>query len=279
MSDPQPTPARKANPAAVLIGFAVLAVGEGIVLWQAGVFDGFRLQPEVISTIGPEVDHLFYLILGITGIAFALTFSLLLYFLVRYRARPGGQAVHTHGSHKLELAWTLVPGLILFFLAVYQVDTWGKMKFPGRFPDERQAYVVQVLGRQFEWRFRHAGADGEFGTADDVTKLGELHIPVDTIIVVQLRTLDVVHSFWLPNARIKQDLLPSQTIRQWFEIVKTGNFQISCAELCGVGHTKMAGRLIVHPKEDFGRWLQERKREQGDHVPELDPYWRYWPQG
>jgi cytochrome c oxidase subunit 2 len=276
MNEPQPESTPKSSPAAALIGFAVLLVGEGIILWQAGVFKDFHLQPEVISTIGPEVDHLFHLILWITGIAFVLTLSLLVYFMVRYRARPGQKAVHTHGSHKLELAWTFVPGLILIFLAVYQVDTWGQMKFPSEFPDETKAYNVQVLGRQFEWRFRHAGEDGEFGTADDVTKLGELHIPVHTKIFVHLRTLDVLHSFWLPNARIKQDLLPGRTIKQWFEIVKTGDFQISCAELCGIGHTKMGGRLIVHTKKDFRRWLKERKQEQGDHLPEMDPYWKHW---
>ncbi len=273
-----PPPPAKPKPGAVVIGFLVLLVGEILVLSNAGVkFPD--IQPRNIGTFH-IVDTLFYVILAVTGFFFFLTQGLLVYFLLRYRARPGGKAVHTHGSHALELAWTFIPGLILFALAVFQTGSWGSMKYTREFPDEKDAVVIQVFAKQFEWHFRYAGADGVFGTADDVTKLADMHVPVNRDIIVKLRTRDVLHSFWLPNVRVKQDLLPGLTIPQWFHVTETGtDFEIVCAELCGIGHTTMRGRLIVETEAEFQAWLKKQHETMGDHDPEEDSMWKYWQEG
>jgi cytochrome c oxidase subunit 2 len=193
--------------------------------------------------------------------------------VLRYRARPGEKAKHTHGSHTLEMVWTFIPGVILFGLAIFQTSTWKEIKFKQSLPDSKEAFHVQVLGKQFEWLFRYPGADGKFGTDDDIYSNAELHVPVNRKVIVHLQTLDVLHSFWLPNVRLKQDLLPGRTIPQWFECVKTGTFTIVCAELCGSGHTKMGGHLIVDTPEKTEEWL--RTREPGADSQSMKS-WKEW---
>lgn len=268
----------KAKPGAVVIGFLVLLVGQVLILWNAGVTLPTVL-PKNIGTFH-HVDSLFWLIMGITGFFFLLTEGLLIYFCLRFRARQGeGKGVHTHGSHGLELAWTFIPGAILFGLAVIQTSAWGDMKYKGNFPDEKDAVVIQVLAKQFEWNTRYHGPDGKFGTADDVTKRGELHIPVDRDIIVKLRTRDVLHSFWLPNVRVKQDLVPGLTIPAWFHVTETGEFEIVCAELCGLGHTTMRGVLVVQTAAEYEAWLEKQREVYGEHDPENnleDKMWKDW---
>jgi len=272
---PAPVPERKAPPGAVLIGFLVLLVGEILILSHSGISIP-SVMPENISTYGRDVDNLFYVILGLTGFFFFLTEGLLVYFLLRYRARPGEKAKHTHGSHTLEMVWSVVPGVILFGLAIYQTGTWKQIKLKDALTKEEQASAlhVHVLGKQFEWHFRYAGADGKFGTEDDVASNAEMHVPVNRKVIVHLRTMDVLHSFWLPHVRLKQDLLPGQTIRQWFEATKTGTYSVVCAELCGTAHTKMGGRLIVESQQEFDAWIA-KKAEQGMD-PFASKYWKTW---
>jgi len=260
-----------------VIGFLVLLGGMLLVVWQSGLLGKLPpILPEGISTYSGAVDGLFYVILAITGFFFLLTEGLLVYFILRYRARDGGKAVHTHGSHKLELAWTFVPGVILFGLAVFQTGTWGDIKFQSRFPNDPDALHVRVLGRQFEWWFWYPGRDGDFRTGDDVISLAELHVPANRNVIVHLQTMDVLHSFWLPNVRLKQDLLSGQTIRQWFQCVRTGKFPIVCAELCGTGHTKMGGTLTVETEEAFDAWLAHMQAEFGPHDAARHPYLKHW---
>ena len=277
----QETKSHAGRPGAVLIGFLVLLIGEFIILSQAGI--GLpEILPKPISTYAKSIDNLFYLILAVTGFFFLLTEGLLIYFLVRFRAKPGGKPRHTHGHHGLEMAWTLIPGTILFLLAVLQTGVWGDVKYKSQMPKEEDCLVVQVLGKQFEWHFRYAGPDGEFGTNDDVGSR-HLHVPVDTDVMVKLHTIDVLHSFWLPNARLKQDLLPGKTIPQWFNLTELGKYEVVCAELCGQGHTKMKSNLFVQTQEEFDAWIARKYEEQGNEFNlEEDPnleVWRHWPMG
>jgi cytochrome c oxidase subunit 2 len=292
----------------------------------------FRLSPENISTYGGEVDSLYQVILWLTVATFVITEAVLLYFLFRFRAKPGGRAVHTHGSHKLEVAWTTVPAVILVWLAFYQFGTWSRIKIA--MPDPSEGLVVQVMAKQFEWHFRYAGPDGTFGTNDDI-QTQALHVPVNTKVTLLLRTQDVLHSFFVPSLRLKQDTVPGLTIRQWFEATKTTEdmrpswkaheesmralhrkrleaeaqsvakesgvaatqvteatldaliaerasrrtYEIACAELCGLGHTRMRGELHVHTKDEFFKWLDgvyvADVREFG--VKEDAPIAMYWP--
>lgn len=283
MSDSAPPqePRRGPKPGAVVIGFLVLIVGEILILLNSGVSMP-EIVPEGISTYAGDIDLLFNVILWITLFFFVLTEGLLVYFMLKYRARPGAKSKHEHGNHALELAWTFIPGLILFCLAVFQTGTWGDVKFKGSMPadDDPNAVVVQVLALQFEWNFRYPGPDREFGTEDDIIKRGELHVPAGRPIIVKLQTKDVLHSFWLPNVRLKQDLLPGQTIKQWFEILPResypATYSVVCAELCGNLHTTMKGSLVVHDDPGFDAWLTETKKKVGPHIPQDHDIWKFW---
>ena len=122
--------------------------------------------------------------------------------------------------------------------------------------------LVEVKGRQFEWRMRYAGKDRVIGTQDDIFTVNELHLPVGEEAVIAIKSEDVLHSFFLPNARVKQDLVPGMKQFVWFRPLKTGVFDIVCAELCGWGHYKMKGRMTVESRSDFDAWLEEAEAAQ-----------------
>jgi cytochrome c oxidase subunit 2 len=127
---------------------------------------------------------------------------------------------------------------------------------------------VEVVARQFEWRLRYPGRDGMLGTRDDLFLTNDLHLPVDEDILIQLKSMDVLHSFFLPNMRIKQDAVPGMKIPVWFKAKETGQFDIVCAELCGWGHYKMKGRITIESREDFNRWLDDQYARQQATQPE-----------
>ena len=213
--------------------------------------------PENIAAGRDDIDFLFKLILIITGIAFVLVQGVLVYFLYRYRYREGEKAIYAHGHWRLELAWTFFPALILFALAVYQRGPWLELKQD--FPSEDEAMVVELAPEQFEWNVRYPGPDGAFDTADDiVAPKNEFHVPVNQPVIVLLRAKDVIHSFYVPALRIKQDAVPGMTTRAWFQAAKPGRYEIACAELCGLGHYRMRAFLVVETAEEFEAWLQEK---------------------
>jgi cytochrome c oxidase subunit 2 len=209
--------------------------------------------PENVSTYGRDIDWLFHLIYYITGITFILVSVTLVAFLVMYRDRPGRKARYTHGSTPLEIAWTIVPALILVVLTFLSLPAWSKIKMQMPQTD----VVVQVNAKQFNWQVTYPGADGKFGTADDKTFLDEMHVPVSKPIRVNLKSQDVIHSFFVPQFRIKQDAVPGREIGAWFDATKPGKYEWPCAELCGFGHSGMRGWIYVHTAEDYAKWAAE----------------------
>ncbi len=209
--------------------------------------------PENVSTYGADVDWLFHLIYYITGVTFVLVAVAMIAFLIRYRARPGRRATYTHGNTALELTWTVVPALILVILTFLSLPAWSRIKV--RIPDSD--LQIRVTAKQFNWEVTYPGPDGRFDTEDDKTFDNEMHVPVGKPVVVHLRSKDVIHSFFIPSFRFKQDAVPGRDIRQWFEIVKVGKYEAPCAELCGFGHSGMKGWVFVHSPEDYEKWLAE----------------------
>jgi cytochrome c oxidase subunit 2 len=213
--------------------------------------------PENVSTYGGSIDSLFSLIFYITSGAFILTQGTLLYFLIRYRRRDGRKAAYIHGDRPREAAWTMVPLLIVLALDVWidyrGAETWAMVK--GRAPASE--IQVRITSKQFNWEVLYPGPDGRFGTADDLQLENELHVPVNKVVQVGLRSKDVIHSFFLPNLRLKQDCLPGREIQAWFEATKPGRYELPCAELCGFGHSGMRGWLTVHPDTEYTRWVSE----------------------
>lgn len=209
---------------------------------------------ENISTFGDQVDSLYLVVLVVTGVAFFLVEGILIYFLISYRHREGRRARYTHGNQRLEILWTVIPGLMLFGLAVYQYGAWTRIKIDR--PNEADSVVLALEAQQFEWYPIYPGPDGQLGTDDDIeAPVNQLHVPVNKPVIIHLTARDILHSFFVPVLRLKQDAVPGTIIQVWFEATKTGEYEIVCAELCGLGHYRMRGLLIVEDETEFQTWL------------------------
>jgi len=211
--------------------------------------------PENVSTFGPEIDRLFYVIYYVTGATFFIVQITLLVFLFIYRHRDGRRATYTHGNTSLEIAWTIAPAILLVILAFVSRSVWAEIK--QRVPPSDMQ--VQVTAKQFNWEVAYPGPDGKLGTDDDFTVDNDVHIPVNKTIRVQLKSRDVIQSFFIPQARFKQDAVPGHEIPVWFKITKPGKYEIPCAELCGFGHSGMRGWLYVQSQEEYEAWARENK--------------------
>jgi cytochrome c oxidase subunit 2 len=241
------------------IRVAFAALGAAAVPSLASALPFWLRLPENVSTYGGKIDDLFYLILWITGVIFIFVELLLLFFLFRYRHREGRVPRYTHGSNRLEVIWTIVPAVICVVLALLSRRSWAEIK--QNMP--QGAMNVEVTAEQFAWNIRYPGPDGKLETADDVVTLNQLHFPVGRPLIVTLRSKDVIHSFFLPEFRVKQDAVPGMTTRIWLEATRVGQWEIACAELCGLGHYRMKGFVTVETPEEFERWLAETAREAG----------------
>jgi cytochrome c oxidase subunit 2 len=175
-----------------------------------------RWLPENISTFGQGVDNLFTLIYWITLVAFVLVMATLITFLIKYRHREGHRAEYIEGSTKLEIIWTAATTVIVFGLAMLSYPQWNKIKLPSEFP-ENPDVVVQVRGEQFNWYMIYPGPDDKLGTDDDLELENHLHVPANKIVHIHLTAKDVIHSFFVPQLRLKQDALPGRSINVWFD--------------------------------------------------------------
>lgn len=209
--------------------------------------------PEDVSSYGPQIDRLFAVIYYVTGVTFFIVQITLLLFVVLYRYRPNRRATYTHGNTALEIAWTIAPAILLVILAFVSRNTWAEIK--QRIPPTD--FVVQVTAKQFNWELAYPGPDGKIGTDDDFTMDNDLHVPVNKTVRLMLKSRDVIHSFFIPNLRFKQDLVPGHEIPAWFKALKPGKYEIPCAELCGFGHSGMKGWLFVHTQEEYDAWARE----------------------
>jgi len=212
--------------------------------------------PENVSTYGVEIDRLFYFIYYLTGVTFVGVQVVLLVFLFRYRAKDDGRrATYTHGNTTLEIVWTIIPSVILGGLALAGSTTWADIK--SRQPPTN--FFLEVTAKQFNWEVRYPGLDGQIGTEDDYVVDNDFHVPVHKVVRIQLKSRDVIHSFFVPKLRLKQDAVPGREIPVWFEATKVGKYEVPCAELCGFGHSGMKGWLFVDSPEDYAKWAAEKK--------------------
>ncbi len=208
--------------------------------------------PDGATSVAGRIDDLFYIILWITLASLVLVLVLLGVFLVRYRERAGRTAVYSHGNMRLEVLWTIIPAVIVIALAFASRGLWAEITM--EMPSADKSLVVEVRPRQFQWDIAYAGADGTFGTADDITTVNQLHVPAGRDVLLKMSSQDVIHSFFVPEFRIKQDAVPGIVTQMWFNVPEPGHFEIACAELCGLGHYRMRGYLTVHAPADFDAW-------------------------
>jgi cytochrome c oxidase subunit 2 len=220
------------------------------------------------------IDTAIFWTLLVTGIVFIVTNLLLAWFSYRFADAPGARAAYWHDNPRLEWTWTLVTAAILAVFLFKALGLWAKVNAAA--PDD--ALVVEVTGQQFAWNVRYTGKDGRLGrtdhtqasqenpiglvkedpaSADDVLLLNQLYLPQGRPVRVQLRSMDVLHSFFLPHFRVKQDAVPGMNTHTWFTPTQTGDFEIACAEHCGLGHYRMRGQVHVVPAADFEARLAE----------------------
>lgn len=216
------------------------------------------ILPEGVTTYAGSIDRIYYLILIITVLAFLIVEIALIVFLVRYRARPGRRAHYTHGNTRVEVIWTVIPAVVILMIGIMSGRVWGQIK--GRNAMPADALTIGVMARQFEWNITYPGDDGRLGTADDFLIRNQLHIPADRPVVLMLEAEDAIHSFFVPEFRVKQDAVPGMRIPVWFEVTSPGEYEIACAELCGIGHYRMRGVVTVHSASDYDDWLAQAGR-------------------
>ena len=215
------------------------------------------LLPTDVSTFGGGVDHVFWLIFWIVGSWFVVAEGVLLYSVIRHRKSAGASAMYLRGSTARQLAWVLIPALVVLCLDLgidrAGASAWDRIKDAPPGGD----VIVRITAKQFNWNFTYPGPDGKFGTADDVTSENDLHVPVGKVVRFELRSEDVIHSFFVPDMRLKQDVVPGRTIPGWFEATRAGTYEIACSELCGFGHYSMHGNVIVQTPAKYASWVRE----------------------
>jgi cytochrome c oxidase subunit II len=232
--------------------------------------------PIDVSEHGRVIDGLFMFILWLTGIIFIITEVALFLFMWKYDARTNRETTKfTHGSHTLEVVWTILPAVTLLFIAIYQMNAWAdaKMRRPdlGTLADGTKVVTAEITGRQFNWDVRYPGEDGKLHTLDDVVRVdGDIHFPSGEEVLLVIKSADVLHSLFLPNLRMKQDVVPGMEQYMWFKSKREGKYDIVCAELCGWGHFKMKARATFESRDKYDAWLKQKSEEHGErHAPEV----------
>jgi cytochrome c oxidase subunit 2 len=222
-----------------------------VLLWLSSI--PRWLWPPATSTFAAEIDALFLMIALVVGLWLAATLAVLGWLLWKANGRGRGRV--PFAAEAREIRWIVVAAVGVF-VSDLAIELRGQRlweQLVSAAPPN--ALAIRVEARQFAWTVLHPGPDGELGTADDIELQNELHVPVGQAVEVRLRSRDVVHSFFLPTVRLKQDVLPGTEVRRWFVPTEVGTFPIACAELCGFGHYRMGGRLVVHAASDYREWL------------------------
>ena len=265
------------------MGVALLIVLWAIALGSAYFFIAHDWWlPAAASAQAATVDRDLFLTFAIFGVLFLAAQLALGLFVWRYRVRPASPPhAHSDGNTTLELAWTLVAALVFLGMSFYGYSSWAERRLQ---PASANALQVEVTGAQFQWYFRYPGPDGKFGRTrtelqdpatgnplglddtdpeaqDDVVS-AVLMLPEQREVAVLLRSHDVIHSFFIPEMRVKQDAVPGLMISTHFTPTVSGDYELACAELCGLGHYRMRAPVRVLPAAEFDGWLSSRRAEQ-----------------
>ncbi|HKS74282.1 MAG TPA: cytochrome c oxidase subunit II [Terriglobales bacterium] len=205
------------------------------------MFDTFPLWPVKASTMAGNVDALFVFLLLLSALMSLAIFTMIIVFAVRFRKRPGVQAEQIEGSTPLELTWSIVPLGIFMMIFV-----WGAVIYFQERTPPRGATEVYVVAKQWMWKLQHQEGQRE---------INQLHIPVGRDVKMIMTSQDVIHSFYVPAFRIKQDVLPGRYTTAWFRATKPGTYHLFCAEYCGTQHSGMIGDVVVMEPAQYQAWL------------------------
>ncbi len=212
--------------------------------------------PDAASEQAGIIDSVYWLVTVICVAIFAIVAGVAVYAIYKFRARPDdlddGSPIHGHTG--LEIVWTLVPTALVTLIAVYSGVALAKAE---SLPDDGGHRVVHVTAEQFSWSFEYPDVELESG---DPLRTGELVLPVDQAVEFLITSKDVLHSFWVPEWRMKQDAVKGVTTRTVVEPTKIGTYEVICTELCGLGHAIMRSQARVLSTEDFEAWVAEQRR-------------------
>jgi len=207
------------------------------------------------STYSGQIDFLFDVIFVLVGVPFLIASGLLFYFIVKFKKREGTPGQYITGEeheHKKWIHRAHVPILVFdVIIVVIAVNVWYTIKQD--LPE--QEATIRVIAQQWAWTFEHPGPDNVLGTADDIATVNELRVARDTLYHFKLESVDVLHNFSVPVFRLKQDAIPGRVITGWFEPTMEGEFDIQCAEICGIGHGLMPARIVIESKEQHAAWV------------------------
>jgi len=205
------------------------------------MFDNFPLWPQRASSMAGNVDALFIFLLILSGMMTLLIFTALVYFAARYRHRKGVLAEQIEGSTPLELTWTIIP--LGVFMVIF---AWGAVVYFQQRTPPRDATEVYVVAKQWMWKLEHAEGQRE---------INSLHVPVGRDVKLILTSQDVIHSFFVPEFRIKQDVVPGRYTVAWFRATKPGSYHLFCTQYCGTQHSGMIGSIEVMEPAQYEAWM------------------------
>jgi len=216
------------------------------------------LQPPAASSIAEGVDHLYFVLSGITAFFTVLIFSIIFVFMIKYRRRSEDErSAETHTPLIVELTWTIIPSLICAVLFVWSASLYVQNGRPPASSTE-----VFVIGKQWMWHLQHTEGPRE---------INELHVPVGVPIKLTMTSQDVIHDFYIPAFRVKKDVLPGRFTSLWFQPTEVGTYHLFCAQYCGTNHSEMIGWVYVMTPTDYAAWLAggektESLAQQGDRL-------------
>ena len=210
---------------------------------------------EQASTYAADIDNIILLVGVLVGFWTIAAEGVFFWLIWRFRAKPGVKSEYLTGSEKKIKRWITWPHALVLvcdvFIIIGSIQVWYRVK--QQLPDAES--TVRVIGQQWSWTFQHPGPDNELDTTDDIFTVDELHVEVDRLYHFRLESRDVLHSFSVPVFRIKQDAIPGRVITGWFEANQTGEHDVQCAEICGIGHGAMAARIHIEDADQHAAWI------------------------
>jgi cytochrome c oxidase subunit 2 len=194
------------------------------------------------SSFAPAVDHLFDTLLALCTLVVIGVFTVMIVFCVKYRRGTAAERTPARSHLGVELTWTLVPFVLFMGIFGWSVHLWLRLRTP-----PKDAQPVYVVAKQWMWKVQHPGGQRE---------IDQLHVPVGQPIRLVMTSQDVIHSFYVPAFRVKQDVLPDRYTQLWFTATRAGTYHLFCAEFCGTDHSRMRGAVVAMAPADYARWLQ-----------------------
>lgn len=268
----------------IIIGFGFLA----FVVWQMITWDHLLLPP-ASSVHGAEIDGLMKVSMTLILVVFFALTPMLFYFAYKYRGKKENTAYFFAHNNKLEIAWTVIPTIVLTALIIYGLRTWDRAMNP----DVSEATIIEVYSKQFDWTARYSGADNILGdanfrlvegrntlgvdlnddkAADDIV-VREVHLPVNKPVLLKFRSRDVIHSAFLPHFRVQMNCVPGLSTQFAFTPTKTTaemkenegedfEYVMLCNKICGSAHFNMQMKFVVESEEDYNKWISAQKTVQ-----------------